>query len=313
MELLEVKGKQNFMGIEIPIIEGGFGENYRCLLAKDIAEIHGVRTNDINDLINNNIDEFEFGIDILDLCNKNFKTDAIGLGFITSNRQKYCYLLSEQGYMLLVGFMKTEKAKEIRKKIRREYFQMKESIKEIGTIEEFHKDLLNKMEYDKKTIIKKNDNQINDIINVVQNLVNTVTSLTNQNTILMNKNNELLERMLDMKEEKEIGYNDKIMETVSFEDDVEKEINSFQNVTMKLQDFCDFINSKGTVEKKLGIQLVNQLLRDNGIYDKYNNPIEEDNNYFVKDNQRYLITKYGMIMLYRLIKEQITFRYSVRR
>ena len=32
-----------------------------------------------------------------------------------------------------------------------------------------------------------------------------------------------------------------------------------------------------------------------------------------KDNQRYLITKYGMIMLYRLIKEQITFRYSVRR
>ena len=37
------------------------------------------------------------------------------------------------------------------------------------------------------------------------------------------------------------------------------------------------------------------------------------NNYFVKDNQRYLITKYGMIMLYRLIKEQITFRYSVRR
>ena len=151
------------------------------------------------------------------------------------------------------------------------------------------------------------------MVNLVKNLVDTVTSLTNQNTILMNKNNELLERMLDMKEEKEIGYNDKIMETVSFEDDVEKEINSFQNVTMKLQDFCDFINSKGTVEKKLGIQLVNQLLRDNGIYDKYNNPIEEDNNYFVKDNQRYLITKYGMIMLYRLIKEQITFRYSVRR
>lgn len=172
---------------------------------------------------------------------------------------------------------------------------------------------LNKIEMVNKTTQPAIDNQINDMVNLVKNLVDTVTSLTNQNTILMNKNNELLERMLDMKEEKEIGYNDKIMETVSFEDDVEKEINSFQNVTMKLQDFCDFINSKGTVEKKLGIQLVNQLLRDNGIYDKYNNPIEEDNNYFVKDNQRYLITKYGMIMLYRLIKEQITFRYSVRR
>lgn len=172
---------------------------------------------------------------------------------------------------------------------------------------------LNKIEIVNKTTQPAIDNQINDMVNLVKNLVDTVSSLTSQNTILMNKNNELLERMLDMKEEKEMGYNDKIMETVSFEDDVEKEINSFQNVTMKLQDFCDFINSKGTVEKKLGIQLVNQLLRDNGIYDKYNNPIEEDNNYFVKDNQRYLITKYGMIMLYRLIKEQITFRYSVRR
>ena len=172
---------------------------------------------------------------------------------------------------------------------------------------------LNKIEMVNKTTQPAIDNQINDMVNLVKNLVDTVSSLTSQNTILMNKNNELLERMLDMKEEKETGYNDKIMETVSFEDDVEKEINSFQNVTMKLQDFCDFINSKGTVEKKLGIQLVNQLLRDNGIYDKYNNPIEEDNNYFVKDNQRYLITKYGMIMLYRLIKEQITFRYSVRR
>lgn len=172
---------------------------------------------------------------------------------------------------------------------------------------------LNKIEIVNKTTQPAIDNQINDMVNLVKNLVDTVSSLTSQNTILMNKNNELLERMLDMKEEKETGYNDKIMETVSFEDDVEKEINSFQNVTMKLQDFCDFINSKGTVEKKLGIQLVNQLLRDNGIYDKYNNPIEEDNNYFVKDNQRYLITKYGMIMLYRLIKEQITFRYSVRR
>ena len=116
---------------------------------------------------------------------------------------------------------------------------------------------LNKIEIVNKTTQPTIDNQINDMVNLVKNLVDTVTSLTNQNTILMNKNNELLERMLDMKEEKETGYNDKIMETVSFEDDVEKEINSFQNVTMKLQDFCDFINSKGTVEKKLGIQLVN--------------------------------------------------------
>jgi len=38
------------------------------------------------------------------------------------------YLLSEQGYMLLVGFMKTEQSKKIRKKLRREYFAMRKAI-----------------------------------------------------------------------------------------------------------------------------------------------------------------------------------------
>ena len=42
---------------------------------------------------------------------------------------KNLYLLSEQGYMALVMLMRTEKAKEIRKKLRKEYFTMREIIK----------------------------------------------------------------------------------------------------------------------------------------------------------------------------------------
>ena len=126
---LIVKGKQEFLGKEIPIIEGGFGENKKVILAKTVAEIHETELKRINELINNNIEEFEIGIDLLDLCDKDFKVVASDLGFITSNGQKHCYLLSEQGYMLLVGFMKTQKAKEIRKELRREYFKMREVIK----------------------------------------------------------------------------------------------------------------------------------------------------------------------------------------
>ena len=129
MNQLKFNGMQKFMGIDIPVVEGGFGENQKVILAKTVAEIHGVRMNDVQDLIQQNIDEFEFGVDLLDLCDENFKTDAVGLGFITSNRQKNCYLLPEQGYMLLVGFMKTPKAKEIRKDLRREYFAIREAIK----------------------------------------------------------------------------------------------------------------------------------------------------------------------------------------
>ena len=272
---MELVCKQEVLGKEFKIY-GTIEEP--LFLAKDVAEF--IEHSDVSKMMKS-VDEDE-----------KVKNIVRTLG---GNQEMW--FLTENGLYEVLMQSRKPIAKQFKKKV-------KEILKSLR---------LNKIEMVNKTTQPAIDNQINDMVNLVKNLVDTVTSLTNQNTILMNKNNELLERMLDMKEEKEIGYNDKIMETVSFEDDVEKEINSFQNVTMKLQDFCDFINSKGTVEKKLGIQLVNQLLRDNGIYDKYNNPIEEDNNYFVKDNQRYLITKYGMIMLYRLIKEQITFRYSVRR
>ena len=122
-------GTQKFMGIDIPIIEGGFGENCKCITVNTIAEIHETRIDKINELICNNICEFEEGIDVIDLMNDEKSLNlARGLGFITNNRQKHCYLLSEQGYMLLVGFMKSEKAKEVRKRLRREYFAMREVI-----------------------------------------------------------------------------------------------------------------------------------------------------------------------------------------
>lgn len=131
MNKLKIKGTQEFLGFNIPVIEGGFGENQKVILAKTIAEIHGVRNNDIQYLINENIKEFEIGVDLLDLK----VTDTIGynfeeLGFTKMQvaKAKNIYLLSEQGYMTLVMLMRTDKAKEIRKQLRREYFAMREII-----------------------------------------------------------------------------------------------------------------------------------------------------------------------------------------
>lgn len=133
MNGLQVIGTQEFMGKEIPVIAGGFGEDCKVILAKTIAEIHGVELKEINRIINNNIDEFEEGIDILDLKgNKNFEVIANHHGIMNQNavnRSSNIYLLSEQGYMLLVGFMKSDKAKEIRKELRRGYFAMREVIR----------------------------------------------------------------------------------------------------------------------------------------------------------------------------------------
>lgn len=82
MSELALKGTQKFMDKEIPIIYGGFGGGQKVILAKTVSEIHNVRLNDINDLINNNLKEFDIGIDLLDLKNS---TDSVGsllqLGF----------------------------------------------------------------------------------------------------------------------------------------------------------------------------------------------------------------------------------------
>lgn len=131
MNNLEVRGTQNFKGIEIPVIEGGFGEGQKVILAKTIAEIHEVELKKVNELINNNLDEFEFGVDILDLKDdEKFKVVAKDLNLSSKfiSNSKNIYLLSEQGYMALVMLMRTEKAKEIRKQLRKEYFAMREVI-----------------------------------------------------------------------------------------------------------------------------------------------------------------------------------------
>lgn len=126
-----IQGTQNFMGFDIPVIAGGFGKGKKCILAKDIAEIHGLKLFKVNELLNNNINEFQIGVDILDLKTYPLQGYVLENGLFTNaqwGNAKNIYLLSEQGYMLLVGFMKTEKAKEIRKQLRREYFTMRELV-----------------------------------------------------------------------------------------------------------------------------------------------------------------------------------------
>ena len=134
MKELMVKGTQTFLGKEIPVIEGGFGEDQKVMLVKTVAEIHDEEVKRINQIINRNRDEFEDGIDIIDLKgNEKFEDTICNHEILTQNainRATNIYLLSEQGYMALVNLMRTEKAKEIRKQLRREYFAMRKVIKE---------------------------------------------------------------------------------------------------------------------------------------------------------------------------------------
>lgn len=124
---LVVKGEIDFNGMTIKHIEGGFSENSKVITVKDVALIHDTEVKRVNELILDNLEEFEEGIDILDLKKtKDFEVVATDLGLITSNGQKHCYILSEQGYLALTCLMRTPKAREIRKQFRRDYFRLKE-------------------------------------------------------------------------------------------------------------------------------------------------------------------------------------------
>lgn len=134
MELKEliIRGTKSIEGKEVKIVEGGFGENQKCLLASDIAVMHEIENpNDINKLINNNIERFNDN-DLIDFLNdqQSLRDFAKENGLITNNRTKNIFLLSERGYTKLVAMMSNNNEKKwfVMDKLIDEYFAMREVI-----------------------------------------------------------------------------------------------------------------------------------------------------------------------------------------
>lgn len=125
---LEVKGTQEFLGKEIPVIYGGFGSNQKVVLAKTIAEIHGVNVGNINQRINENRTRFKNDVDIIDLKIGYTSDVLLNLGFNQSqiNASKNIYLLSERGYAKLIKIMDSDLAWDIHDQLMDEYFSMRE-------------------------------------------------------------------------------------------------------------------------------------------------------------------------------------------
>lgn len=128
---VQVLGVQNFMGMEIPVVEGGFGEGKRCILVREISQIHNMKIGNVNQRINDNRRRFKDGIDIIDLNTSDVFKDFIQENnLLTSNRTKNIYLLSERGYAKLIKIMDTDLAWEIHDKLMDEYFTMRQQIKQ---------------------------------------------------------------------------------------------------------------------------------------------------------------------------------------
>lgn len=177
MELqVKVKGTQDFMGKEIPVVEGGFGEGKKCICDKTISEIHGMQMFNIRKRLNDNIKRFEEGVDIIDLkriCDIN---TLIKMGYAKQSitQAEHIYLLSERGYAKLIKIMDTPLAWEVYNRLIDEYFTMRKIIN--GNVQESEDELMimskafliatNKIK-EQAAIIEHQDEQLNAIPNLI--------------------------------------------------------------------------------------------------------------------------------------------------
>lgn len=132
MSILKVTGTQNFMGLEIPVVLGGFGEGKKCISDKTVAEIHGMEVRNVRARISDNIKRFSENVDFIDLkqraCEISTLELLLNLGYAKQSitQAEHIYILSERGYVKLIKIMDTDLAWEIHDKLMDEYFEMRE-------------------------------------------------------------------------------------------------------------------------------------------------------------------------------------------
>lgn len=126
MNDLKVLGTEKIGSFEFTGIEGGFGENKRAMLVKDIALIHDRPVKAINQAINMNRNRFKDGIDVIDL---KIESGSIKLTEFFNKQQiansNNIYLLSERGYAKLLKILEDDKAWEIYDELVDNYFNMR--------------------------------------------------------------------------------------------------------------------------------------------------------------------------------------------
>ena len=135
MNEIKVIDRTEIMGHDIQVIEGGFGDGNKVILAYQVAEIHDTETKYINRLINDNIDWFD-SEDLMDLKGGECESpqlENIGISKMSILKSNNIFLLSERGYMTLVGLMdnSNKTKKDAMQEIKNKYFSMRKQIKEI--------------------------------------------------------------------------------------------------------------------------------------------------------------------------------------
>lgn len=173
MSNLILKGKAKVNEMEFNHIEGGFGEDKKAMLVKDIARIHNKQLKHINEAINSNIGRFKNNVDLIDLKGTKFAVDLIDRDIASQNSinaSKNIYLLSERGYSKLLKILEDDFAWEQYEKLVDGYFNMRQATKELNKLSPELQVLIN-MELKQReleTAVTENKQEIEDMRSVIR-------------------------------------------------------------------------------------------------------------------------------------------------
>ena len=298
MKELTVKGLVTVEGMKFHEIEGGFGEDKKSMLVKEIAAIHGRELKDINKDINKNRKRFVDGIDVIDLKVGDFKSLSLELGY---NKQSYAnsnniYVLSERGYAKLLKILDDDIAWEQYDKLVDGYFNMRKVIKEktpdIMIAEAMQKLVENQNRHDEKIFkLIENQQKMTEKIGVITDQIKDITEnykmlcvITDgqwENKKKISSFNGGLQKISEIVEgtgitpadankkliEKGILYEDKIKGKVPTPESIEKGICEEVPVRANPGKYFAVYTTKGQkiVREILGVEEVEQTALDNVI------------------------------------------------
>lgn len=182
MNDLKITGLQKFMGLDIPVVLGGFGEDKKCISDKTIAEIHGQPEREIRRRISDNIKRFKDGTDYIDFAQRVGESHTLelllSLGYAKQSitQAEHIYVLSERGYAKLIKIMDTDLAWEIHDKLIDEYFELREEKMNMDNLSPELRLLIN-MEMEQKrqakelAEVKESSQRINDRVESIREVV----------------------------------------------------------------------------------------------------------------------------------------------
>ena len=187
MDEIKVTGKQEFMGLEIPVVLGGFGGGEKCISDKTIAEIHNQPVFEIRRRIGDNNKRFKDGIDFIDVKQRMGESQTLefllNLGYAKQSitQAEHIYILSERGYAKLIKIMDTDLAWEVHDKLMDEYFALREEKVRMDNLSPELRLLIN-MEMEQKrqaaelAEVREASQKINDRIESIRDVVSLDTT-----------------------------------------------------------------------------------------------------------------------------------------